>query len=408
MRFYLKLAWRNIFRNRRRTFLTGLIIGIGLAAMIFVDAYIVGMKDSMISSATSSFLGQAQIHRQGFLDSQNVGLTISQPERVTEQLHGDPDVRAFTERTLSFGTISAPADIASVVIYGIAPETEKPLSKIDESMIDGSYLSADQNSSALIGQRLAERLGVAVGDRIVLTVSRAGSGELSQTLFRVGGIFNMHINELDSLTVFVTLKSAQSMLGIDGRVHEIAIRFRHSQYAVEQGTQFSQEYSSYGNVAETWQQLVPQLKYVLDMTNISIAVTVILVFAMIVFGIINTMFMALYERTFEFGVLRAVGTRPGRLRNLIVIEAGALAVYAVALGMILGAGIALLSSSTGLDLTGVELAGTTFTSRIYPVLNLRQFTLYPLLVFAFTCAVSLYPAGHASRMSVARALQRAL
>ena len=408
MRFYLKLAWRNIFRNRRRTFLTGLIIGIGLAAMIFVDAYIVGMKDSMISSATSSFLGQAQIHRQGFEDTQNAGLTISRVDRVTDQLKNDPNVRAFTERTLSFGTISAPADIASVVIYGIAPDSERALSKIDESMIDGSYLAADQNGSALIGQKLAERLSVAVGDRIVITVSQAGSGELSQTLFRVGGIFRMQISELDSATVFVTLRSSQRMLGIDGRAHEIAIQFRRSQYASEQGAQFSQEYSSYGNVAETWQQLVPQLKYILDMTNISIAVTVILVFAMIVFGIINTMFMALYERTFEFGVLRAVGTRPTRLRNLIVFEAGSLAIYAVAIGMILGAGITLLSSLTGLDLTGVELAGTTFTSRIYPVFSLRQFILYPLLVFAFTCVVSLYPAGHASRMSVAQALQRAL
>ena len=154
----------------------------------------------------------------------------------------------------------------------------------------------------------------------------------------------MQISELDSATVFVTLRSSQRMLGIDGRAHEIAIQFRRSQYASEQGAQFSQEYSSYGNVAETWQQLVPQLKYILDMTNISIAVTVILVFAMIVFGIINTMFMALYERTFEFGVLRAVGTRPTRLRNLIVFEAGSLAIYAVAIGMILGAGITLLSS----------------------------------------------------------------
>jgi ABC-type lipoprotein release transport system permease subunit len=408
MQFYLKLACRNIFRNRRRTFLTGLIIGIGLAAMIFVDAYIVGMKDSMISSATSSFLGQAQIHRQGFQDSQNAGLTISQADRVTEQLRKDPNIQAFTERTLSFGTISAPADIASVVICGIAPDSERGLSKIDESMIDGSYLGADQNDSALIGQKLAEHLKVGVGDRIVLTVSQAGSGELSQTLFRVGGVFVMHINELDSATAFVSLGSAQGMLGIDRGVHEIAIQFRRSQYATEAGEQFSGEYSRFGNVAETWQQLIPQLKYVLDMTNISIAVTVILVFAMIVFGIINTMFMALYERTFEFGVLRAVGTRPARLRNLIVFEAGALAVYAVALGMILGAGLTLVSSLTGLDLTGVELAGTTFTSRIYPVFSLRQFIMYPLLVFAFTCVVSLYPAGHASRMSVAQALQRAL
>ena len=242
----------------------------------------------------------------------------------------------------------------------------------------------------------------------MLTATQAGSGELSQTLFRVGGVFRMHIGEIDSSTVFVSLESAQDMLGIGEGIHEIALRFPSARYAGEQGEKFSLEYSRFGNVAETWQQLVPQIKYVLDMTNISILITVILVFAMIVFGIINTMFMALYERTFEFGVLRAVGTRPGRLRNLIVIEAASLALYAVALGMVLGAAVTLISALTGLDLTGVEFAGATFTSRIYPVFSVRQFTMYPLLVFAFTCLVSLYPARHAGRMSVARALQRAL
>ncbi len=406
MRFYLKLAWRNIFRNRRRTFLTGLIIGIGLAAMIFVDAYIVGMKDGMISSATSSFLGHAQIHREGFQDSQDADLTIARTDKLVEQLRSDPHVEAFSERTLSFGTISAPADIASVVIYGIEPQREKALSKVDESIVEGSYL--EQNEGALIGQDLARRLEAQVGDRIVITVSQAASGELSQTLFRVHGIFRMHIKEIDSAAVFIPLSAAQSMLGIGRGIHEIAVRFDRTQYASEQGQRFSADYSRFGNVAETWQQLVPQIKYILDMTNISIAITVILVFAMIMFGIINTMFMALYERTFEFGVLRAVGTRPARLRNLIVFEAASLAVYAAALGMILGAAVTLISSFTGLDLTGVEFAGTTFTSRIFPVFALRQFTLYPLLVFGFTCLVSLYPAGHASRMSVAGALQRAL
>jgi ABC-type lipoprotein release transport system permease subunit len=406
MRFYLKLAWRNIFRNRRRTFLTGLIIGIGLAAMIFVDAYIVGMKDGMISSATSSFLGHAQIHREGFQDSQDADLTIARTDQLVEQLRSDPHVEAFSERTLSFGTISAPADIASVVIYGIEPQREKALSKVDESIVEGSYL--EQNEGALIGQDLARRLEAQVGDRIVITVSQAASGELSQTLFRVHGIFRMHIKEIDSAAVFIPLSAAQSMLGIGQGIHEIAVRFDRTQYASEQGQRFAADYSRFGNVAETWQQLVPQIKYVLDMTNISIAITVILVFAMIMFGIINTMFMALYERTFEFGVLRAVGTRPARLRNLIVFEAASLAVYAAALGMILGAAVTLISSFTGLDLTGVEFAGTTFTSRIFPVFALRQFTLYPLLVFGFTCLVSLYPAGHASKMSVAGALQRAL
>jgi ABC-type lipoprotein release transport system permease subunit len=408
MRFYLKLAWRNIFRNRRRTFLTGLIIGLGLTSMIFVDASMVGMKENMISAATSSFLGDAEIHRSGFQESQDATMTIGQLNRVVSMLRDDPHVASFTERTICNATVSSPADLASVVLYGIVPDSEQALSKVDESMIEGSYLETDGQGRALLGAELAESLDVSVGDRVVLTVSKAGTGELAQNLFRVGGIFRMHIQEMDTSVVLVPLEQAQQMLGIGRGVHEIAVRFRRLEYATAGQKEFSQRYSSFGNAAETWPQLLPQIKYMLDMTNISIAITVIIVFAMIIFGIINTLFMALYERIFEFGVLRAVGTRAGKLRTLIVFEAGSLAIYSIALGMILGAVATLIGSLVGLDLTGVELAGATFTGRIYTVFALRQFTLYPLLVFAFTLLVSLYPAGHAARMSVARALQRAI
>jgi ABC-type lipoprotein release transport system permease subunit len=408
VRFYLKLAWRNIFRNRRRTFLTGLIIGIGLASMIFVDASMLGMKANMVSSGTSSFLGQAEIHREGFQRSQDASLTIARSPQVIAALREDAHVAAFTERVLATGTVSSPADIASVAILGIAPRTERRLSTVDDSMLGGAYLEGTEGTGALIGARLAERLGVAVGDRLVVAVAKAGTGELSQDLFRISGIYRMHIEAMDSSVVLIPIARAQRMLGIGEGIHEIAIDFRDPQYATRGQQEFARDYSRFGNVAQTWPQLMPEVKYILDMLNISIAVTVIIVFAMIIFGIVNTLFMSLHERVFEFGVLRAVGTRPGRLRNLIVFEAGSLAVYAVLLGSILGAVITLIGSLVGMDLTGVDLGGTTFTGRIYAVFSVRQFTLYPLLVFAFTLLVSLYPARHAGRMSIARALQRSL
>lgn len=410
MRLYLKLAWRNVFRNRRRTFLTGLIIGVGLAAMIFTDAWIMGMKENMIDSATSSFLGEAQIHREGYRESQENELTVQERGAITAMLEKDPEVKGFTERVMSFGTISSPSDIGSIVVYGIDPEREKQLSKIDESMISGSYLQADSTGrdGVMIGADLAEELEVSVGDRVVLTVARAGSGELSQDLFRVSGIFRMYIEQLDSSVVLIPLASAQRIIGVDGQVHEIAVQFRDIQYARRSGGEFSTKYSLFGNTAETWQTLVPEIKYILDMTDASIGITVVIVFAMIVFGIVNTMFMSLYERGFEFGVLRAVGTRPATMRNLIVIEAGVLALYSIGLGAILGAALTALGSVFGMDLTGVELAGATFTGKIYTVFHLRQYLLHPALVFVFTVLVSLYPARFASRMSITKALQRTL
>jgi ABC-type lipoprotein release transport system permease subunit len=410
MGFYLKLAWRNVFRNRRRTFLTGLIIGVGLAAMIFMDAWVMGMKENIIASATSSFIGQAQIHRKGYQESQENNLTIQGLGTIVSMLEEDPHVKNFTERAMSFGTVSSPSDIGSIVLYGIDPVKEKPLSKIDEAIISGAYLQAGPSGTngVLIGADLADTLEVAVGDRIVITVARAGSGELSQNLFRVSGIFKMHIEELDSSVALIPLATAQRMIGLNGQVHEIAIQFTGIQYATLSGAEFSAKYSLPGDTAETWQELVPQIKAILQMTSISIGVTVIIVFAIIIFGILNTLFMSLYERIFEFGVLRAVGTRPAMMRNLIVIEAGILALYSILLGMALGAVLTTIGSIFGMDLTGVELSGATFTGKIYTVFALRQYLLYPAFIFGFTVLVSLFPARFASRMSITKALRRTL
>jgi len=419
MKFYLKLAWRNIFRNRRRTFLTGLIIGIGLASIMFTDAFVVGMKENMIRSVTSSFLGDAQIHREGFQESFDGELTVERPGELRSKLREDPAVRSFTERTSSFGTISSPADINSIVIYGIDPQRERGISKIDEAIVEGSYLGeaamgAEAESSpsweggVLIGEKLAERLEVSIHDRIVISVSNVETGDLAQNMFRVRGIYSMQIDELDGSVAFIPLEAAQQLLGLDGGLHEIALSFHEIRYASRRGEEFMAAYSTYGNRAETWEELVPQMRKMLAMTDYSVGVVLIIVFVVVIFGIINTLFMSLYDRLFEFGVLRAVGTRSAGLRWLIVLESASLAFYSILIGLALGAMVIYIGSIYGMNLSGVEFAGATFTEEIKTVWRARQFTLHPLLVFLFTVLVSFYPAHYAGRMSISQALRKTL
>ncbi len=414
MNMYFKLAWRNIFRNRRRTFLTGLIIGIGLASMMFTDAIVVGMKENMISSVTSSFLGEAQIHLEGFEEDMDGEKTIARRQEIRERLSSDPRIAHFSERTASFGTISSPSDIQSIVLYGIDPQTEADISKVDEAIVEGSYFFEGDSEDVktgrggvLIGSRLAERLEVSIGDRIVLSVTEAETDELAQDMFRLAGIYTMDIDEMDTSMAFIRLDQSRRLLSIGEESHEIAVDFADVRGAAT-GETFPEDYSLYGNKAETWQQIVPQMKKMLDMTDFSVGVVMIIVFAVIIFGIINTLFMSLYERIFEFGVLRAVGTRASRLRKLIVLEAGSLALYSVIIGMLLGALIIYIGSIHGMNLSGVEFAGATFTEEIKTVFRLRQFTLHPLLIFLFTVLVSLYPARYAGRMSITHALRKTM
>jgi ABC-type lipoprotein release transport system permease subunit len=408
MGFTLKLAWRNIFRNKRRTFIAGTAIGVGLATLMFTDALILGMKANMIHSATAAYSGEGQIHRQGFRTTQDVEKTINGPEDVIARLEKEDEVEAFARRALSFGMITSPANVSSVMFVGVDPESEKPLSHIDDNIQQGSFFAGEEARDIVIGSELADLLEISLGDRVVVTVSQAGSGSLAQDMFRISGIYHFNIKEMDGGFAFVRIGKAQEMLGIGAGVHEIALKFRSLDFAAEDNTAFWEKYSVNGNEAVSWMVLLPQLKTVLDMVWISLIFMAVLLFGIVAFGIINTLFMSLYERMFEFGVIRAVGTRPGGVRKLVVFEAGALAVLSIAMGTLLGLVITLIVMKTGIDYRGIELAGTTFYEMLYPEFHFQQFLIYPAAVFFFTLLVGLYPAGVAARMSISEALRRSL
>jgi ABC-type lipoprotein release transport system permease subunit len=403
-----KLARRNLFRNKRRTIIAGSAIGIGLAALIFTDAVILGMKREMIASATGAYMGEGQIHRRGFRLAQEVGLTIIDSEKVGAKLERERSVAAFAPRAESFGMITSPADVSSVILIGVDPPKEKLLSRIDRSLRAGNYFEGSNPRDIVLGGDLAERLAVSLGDRVVVTVAQAGTGDLSQDLFRVSGIFRFGIKEMDEGLAFVRLPKAQQMLGIGAGIHEIALKFTSPDFAAESNSPFWDKYSAGGNEAVSWAVLLPQLKGVLRMIWISLALMAAVLFGVIAFGIINTLFMSLYERMFEFGVLRALGTRASSVRRLIVFEAGCLAVLSIAMGMLLGFALTFAVAKIGIDYRGIEFAGTTFSDRLYPVLHVQQFVIYPLAVFCFTLLVGLYPARIAEKMRVADALRRSL
>jgi len=408
MWLYMKMAWRNVLRNKRRTLIAALAIGIGLGSMIFTDALIIGMKKGMIQSVTDTFLGDAQIHRQNYRETRENDLLVHRPAEVLARLAGDSRVRDFSPRVISAGMISSPANVSAVVVYGVDPAKERDLSEVDEYLQQGRYLEAGERG-LIMGRHLADTLEVALGERVVISLSKPESGDIVQQLFKITGVFKMPVEELEKGTVFVPLTLVQEMLGIDDRYHEIAVKFRDPAYAYsEDETDFTREYTTNQNEAVNWPELVPQMKMVLELSNLSLGIMGIIIFGVVVFGLINTLFMSLYERMFEFGVIRAIGTRAGGVRRLVMLEAAALGIISILLGMAMGFLLTLVVTKTGIDYRGIEFAGSTFTKMLYPVMEWRQYILHPLMIFGFTLLVSIYPAVHAGRMKVADALRRSL
>ena len=401
-----KLAWKNIFRNKRRTIIASTAMGIGLAALIFVDAFWMGMEENMIKTATASFLGDAQIHREGFRDEREVSLTIQAFDELTTSLAEEPIVQYFTQRTLASGMITSPASVSAIDLVGVHPPTETFLSKIDDAITQGAYFEGNNSRDMVIGVKLAEILEVGLGHRVVVTVAQAESGELSQEMFRVSGLYNFADEEMNRGMAFVRIEKAQQMLAIGNGVHEIALKFTSLAYAQDSELPFWDEYSRHGNKALSWIEILPQLKAILEMSQYSKYILGIVLFGVVVFGIINTLFMSLYERMFEFGVLRAVGTRPFRMAQVILFEAGALAIVSIGLGAVLGYIVTALFAHLGIDYTGIEMMGVTMQEFIHPILAVRQFILYPIWVFVFTIIAGLYPARYVAKMSPVDAMRR--
>ena len=402
----VKLAWRNIFRNKRRTLIAATAIGIGLTALIFIDAFMIGMEETMIRTATASFLGDAQMHREGFRDEQEASMTIQALDEVTASLAEETIVQHFTQRVLVSGMITSPANVSAINLVGVQPSTEKFLSLIDDAVTKGAYFEGNNNRDVVIGAKLAEILETELGDRVVVTVAQAGTGELSQEMFRISGIYHFADEQMNSGMAFVRIEKAQEMLAIGNQVHEIAIKFTSIAYSQDTTLPFWDTYSQHGNEALSWTELMSQLTVVLEMTKYSKYIMGVILFGVVVFGIINTLFMSLYERMFEFGVLRAVGTRPFGMARVILFEAGALAIVSIGLGTILGFVLTAVLAHVGIDYTGIEMMGVTMQEFIYPVMEIQQFIIYPIVVFIFTIIAGLYPARYVAKMAPVDAMRR--
>jgi ABC-type lipoprotein release transport system permease subunit len=364
------------------------------------------MERYMVRSATRSFLGEAQIHRDGFRDTFDVEKTINDLDAVTARLDEEPGVAHYAVRTMAFAMVSSPANMSGVSMVGVQPDKERYLSQMDDVIAEGTYFAGDGERDVVIGSKLADVLEVGIGDRVVLTTTQAHTGDLSQELFRVSGIYHFNINDLDQGFAFVRIDKARRMLALDGQAHEIAVSFHSPEAPLDNALPFWSDYSTNGNEALSWTRLMPQLDTVFKMSEFNLLISGLLLFGIVAFGIMNTLFMSLHERMFEFGVMRAVGTRGWDMLRMVLFEAASLSVVGMVMGAAIGAVATVWVGHVGINYSGVEFAGVTLRDRIYPVFHAMQYIKYPAWLFVLTTLVGLYPAATAARLTPARAMRK--
>ena len=405
-RLVFRLAFRNVFRNTRRTLLTVCLISCGLAALLLADSFIRGSIKTFISISTETFLGEAQIHQHGFRDAQDIDLYIPAPEALYRQLDNYSDIRTYSPRTIMGAMVSSSENVSGAMVVGINGAKEAQVSKLKKSMLKGEYLT-DNKGEILLGRLMADLLEVDLGDRIVVTISQAHGGELSQELFRVTGIFSFNDRNMDNGIAFINLDQGQQLLNIKG-IHQVALNFTSDEAINDKSLTLWKELNSHGLETLDWLELVPQLAGMLGMVDYSTLIVAMIMYILVSLGLINTMLMSIFERRNEFGILLAIGTRPRQLFFQIMAEGFLIGLISTLVGIIIGGTLCYFASIYGISYSDLEMFGTAINEPLYAIVDPMSFIELSLSILGITLLASLYPAFHAARLQPSDAMRRTL
>jgi ABC-type lipoprotein release transport system permease subunit len=385
-----------------------MLIGFSLSALIITDGVVKGMSVLMIENVTQSLAGEAQIHHHQYRENHEVKYYMPNSHKIEEALSKDESISSFASRVISGGMISSSYNVTSGGFYGVDALKEMQVSKLKLAISSGTYLSG-KDKELIMGESMARLLEVDIGDRIVLTLSEVDTGELTQALFRVTGLFNFGIREIDKNLIFINIDKARKMLRLKRTdSHEIVVQFMHPQYAMNRNLPFFSKFTNDETEALGWLDLNPEIASVIEMSSYASLILGSILFLLATLGIINSLFMSIYERIYEFGVIRAIGTRSTKLTQLIICEAFFLAIIACIFGIVVSLLITQWTSVHGIPVGEIEFSGIAINNSIKTQSTLSQFIEFPLYVIVLTLVASLYPARFASKIIPAEALQRSL
>jgi len=406
MRLYLRLAWRNILRHRRRTLIVFLAIGLGMALMMLYDGMVAGFEQAIYANAIRVLGGNIQIHADGYQEKfdKNPLLPLANDQAILDAALAQPQVLAASRRILTGGLASNREGAFPVSIIGIEPEQELPISLVAQNVVGGRYLTAGDQDSIFIGRGLAEAMGVAVGDRITL-VGRATHEQMRRRTMTVTGIYDVGLRDIEKRTIYISLAEAQDLYDLRGQATEITISLE----------QLGQEPAVIGALASglegyeigSWENNYPELQTALETKGGVMDVFSVIILIIAGIGILNLLLMAVYERTREIGLLGALGMKPRQVSFLFLLEGALMGLVGLAFGVVLGLLINGLLGQVGLDyskFTGMTEYTALITGRVYPTLGLDKLLQRGLTVVIIAILAAFIPAREASQREPAEAL----
>lgn len=405
MKTVLTIAWRNIWRQPRRTVLTVATISLGLGLLLVSIGLGDGGHYQMIESAVRQGSGHVLIQKQGYQRTRNIARVLdprdqSEVFRWLESVPPSFGVVSAVKRVFASGIAASADGSAGVQIIGIEPGPEKQASRFAEKLIAGTFPDSNDSEFVVLGESVGRKLSVKTGDKVVLTAQEAFGSELQSVLVRVGGLLRTGIQDLDEQAVLAPIATVQRFLRMDRNVHQIAILLPDSRG--------SQSLADLGRAQLTglevlsWEQALPELKDFIRVDDAGNYLFNAVFFVLIAFLVLNTLLMSVLERNREFALLEAIGLVPEKRFAMVMLEAVMIAVLAAASGIALGMAGHLYFAVHGLPLNAfysseISAAGVVMDPVIYSDLSWNRILGCVLIVIAMTLGLALIPARRAAR-----------
>ncbi|MCA6404633.1 MAG: ABC transporter permease [Cytophagales bacterium] len=400
------LAWRNVWRNKMRSLLIMASMAIGLFAGIFVLALYEGMLRARVRTVIDTEVAHLQIHHPKFKDDYDPAMILPDQEQVMRSLDQLKSINHIAYRSIAQGMLATATGSAGVQINGILTEQENLVSQLDKKIRDGKGLMVNKKNAIVVGRKLADKMKLKVGSKLVLTFTDKESN-ITSGAFRVVGIYKTNNTPLDERNVFVNKAVLNSYLNLGEASHEVAIILHNDEDVQTVKQRLQQQLPTYA--VESWKENSPETDLMVSTINQYSSIIIIIIMLALAFGIINTMLMSVLERSREIGMLPALGMNRLRVFVLILSETVLLTVVGVPLGLLSSWLVVNYLSAAGIDISsfsGAAMSGFGFSSIIYPRFPITQLPEVMLIVIGTALIASLFPSLKAIKLQPADALRQ--
>ena len=399
------IAWRNIWRSRTRSLVVIGAIVLGIWALVFMISFTVGMVQSYVDDAIATSIGHLQVHQDSFREEAKLAYHFDVDPATLKELSALEGVRGVAPRTLVNAMVGSTRNTRGVQIRGIDAEAERLVTELDQRVVSGEYFSEESRNPILISSGLAAKLKVKVRSKVVLTFQDLDH-EITAGAFRVVGLYDTGNKPFDEGNVFVRRADINRLLGEDAMTHELSFFLDNPQRLAE--VQAATKVILPELLVEDYREVAPDLQLYEGQIQTSATIFMTIIMLALLFGIVNTMLMAVLERYRELGMLMAVGMNKGRVFGMIVLETFYLAILAIVPGLLLGWGTVVFLAKRGIDLSvfGNGLSQFGMSHMVYPQLQSGFYVQLAVIVASTALLGALYPAWRAIRLRPVEAIRK--